>query len=351
MSRRCFEGPDTATVLARVNDELGPTARVVSAAKVRSGGIGGFFVREHVEVVVEVPDDLPPDSSDADTAQGPLLSPAASVLDLVEARNNAERRADASTFGAPTEASDFAAALTRACRTESLDEALPPEVLPPETLTPEAPATGGPAVEAAPPPSSPRPASPAAEAAERAAEFSSPLSYREVPTGPGVTVAVVDLTGAASAAAEAVAAQVGVPAGDVILAAPDATTRRVPWLAVESPQEAGTRRRAWYRRALPTVVAIDGPALGDAGRVAWTREVLAALEPTLVIAAVDARHKPEDMAVRITDLGGVDALAVEHLGDTRRADTVSLLEVPIAAIDGAPASPQRWAAATRAAVS
>ena len=42
--------------MARVRREHGPTARIVKAERVRSGGIGGFFAREYFEVTpVRVP--------------------------------------------------------------------------------------------------------------------------------------------------------------------------------------------------------------------------------------------------------------------------------------------------------
>ncbi|MST35296.1 flagellar biosynthesis protein FlhF, partial [Acidimicrobiaceae bacterium USS-CC1] len=37
---------------------LGPSARILAADRVRSGGVGGWFARERVEVTAEV-DDAP----------------------------------------------------------------------------------------------------------------------------------------------------------------------------------------------------------------------------------------------------------------------------------------------------
>ena len=33
-----------------------PRVRIISADKVRSGGVGGFFAKQHYELSVEVPD-------------------------------------------------------------------------------------------------------------------------------------------------------------------------------------------------------------------------------------------------------------------------------------------------------
>ncbi len=57
MSRQLLlDGPDLESLMARVRREHGPTARIVKAERVRSGGIGGFFAREYFEVTVDVPD-------------------------------------------------------------------------------------------------------------------------------------------------------------------------------------------------------------------------------------------------------------------------------------------------------
>src|SRR3954454_15164149 len=41
--------------MAHVRKELGPTARIVRAERIRSGGLGGFFARERYEITVDVP--------------------------------------------------------------------------------------------------------------------------------------------------------------------------------------------------------------------------------------------------------------------------------------------------------
>ena len=52
-----FEGLEMAALLDEVHATLGPTARVISANRCRSGGLAGFFARESFEVTVEVPDE------------------------------------------------------------------------------------------------------------------------------------------------------------------------------------------------------------------------------------------------------------------------------------------------------
>ncbi|MFB9358644.1 hypothetical protein [Actinoplanes nipponensis] len=51
-----LEGPAIEPLLAQVRDEYGSSVRIISADKVRSGGFGGFFAKQHYELSVEVPD-------------------------------------------------------------------------------------------------------------------------------------------------------------------------------------------------------------------------------------------------------------------------------------------------------
>jgi hypothetical protein len=55
-TRVLLEGPAIEPLLNQVRDEYGSHVRIISADKVRSGGIGGFFAKQHYEVSVEVPD-------------------------------------------------------------------------------------------------------------------------------------------------------------------------------------------------------------------------------------------------------------------------------------------------------
>jgi hypothetical protein len=59
-----LEGPAIEPLLAQVRDEYGSRVRIISADKVRSGGVGGFFAKQHYELSVEVPDDSTENRSD-----------------------------------------------------------------------------------------------------------------------------------------------------------------------------------------------------------------------------------------------------------------------------------------------
>lgn len=50
-----IEADTVEDALARLTNEVGPDARIVSAERIRKGGIAGFFAREVVELVAESP--------------------------------------------------------------------------------------------------------------------------------------------------------------------------------------------------------------------------------------------------------------------------------------------------------
>jgi hypothetical protein len=55
-TRLLLDGQDLRALMLRVRDEMGPDATIVRAERIRTGGIAGFFAREHYELTVEVPD-------------------------------------------------------------------------------------------------------------------------------------------------------------------------------------------------------------------------------------------------------------------------------------------------------
>lgn len=55
-TRLLLDGQDLRSLMLRVREEMGPDATIVRAERVRTGGIAGFFAREHYELTVEVPD-------------------------------------------------------------------------------------------------------------------------------------------------------------------------------------------------------------------------------------------------------------------------------------------------------
>ncbi|MFC5502341.1 hypothetical protein ACFPJ4_08835 [Lysinimonas soli] len=98
-----FDDVSRQALTARVRSEFGATARIVSASEVRVGGVGGFFARRYLDVVVDVP---PP-------APNRQPSGAVGLAALLEQADRAERVGTAPT-GAPvipvvsTQTEDFA---------------------------------------------------------------------------------------------------------------------------------------------------------------------------------------------------------------------------------------------------
>lgn len=83
-TRLLLDGDDLPTLMLRIKEEMGPHARVVKAERIRTGGIAGFFAREHYELTVEVPD-VPP----APVRERRPVAPAASGLDALMAAADA----------------------------------------------------------------------------------------------------------------------------------------------------------------------------------------------------------------------------------------------------------------------
>ena len=73
-TRIVLEGPQLEPLLAQVRDDYGSRAKIVSANKIRSGGLGGFFAKQRFELSFEVGDDVG--------------DPAGTLLDLVDSRED-----------------------------------------------------------------------------------------------------------------------------------------------------------------------------------------------------------------------------------------------------------------------
>ncbi len=108
-NQRRFEGTNLEALLEEVRSTLGNDAHIVAANRVRKGGVGGFFAREHFEVIAAEPEatiDLRPPvrlgRNRRDSARTPAdrgRSVPRSVLDLVEERNEEERLVRAIDLG------------------------------------------------------------------------------------------------------------------------------------------------------------------------------------------------------------------------------------------------------------
>ena len=359
-----LEGPDLDELLARVRRECGPEARIVQADRVRTGGIAGFFSRERFEVLVEVEDVTDPTELTDPTG----LPDPNELPDTSELTEMADRVSRAERF----------AALRRDSDSDS-DEA--------QTASPEEPAA---APAAAPGAAAPRAATPPAAAPPatvRPAVSTESASFREVltkltrlsgvedrsglpaPGGPvpdgqaltsmvtavmrlpeppaarlgdGDVLALVGETTAAMRLARDVAAETRLPADAITLVSRGGTTERLPArLRASGPESAAQRRAQWSRRTHPTIVVVDAP-LSLRG-VQWAAETLIALQPCTTWAVVEASRKPEDVRAWVERLGRVDALAVDDIDSTADPASVLGVGVPVARLDGRPATRSAWA--------
>jgi hypothetical protein len=453
---RRFDGPDLDTALARARAEVGNGARVLSAERVRSGGLGGFFAKERVEIEVEVGADVAVEviaESDPEPTPANLLD----LVDMVSRAEHQEARAairpdrveavrrltvdDAPPdrpvpLPAPpvvsTETATFAEILERitaqtaapapigppppvhhaagvtdgAGPTAGDPTALDPTVGDPAAAEPAAgertagdPAAAEPAAEErtagstvrpgpAGPDPAPTPAAPMrlvstpAAIARVAPPFPGPLSIPSLPSassepGPlarlglppelepadgldlrasllerlatlprpsalpctrGTVVAVIGPRGVAHHVARAVSVRVG--ADPASIATLTARRRRASDPELTCVEEVLDNRRAWRRRPLPSIAVIDAPL----GRpTAWVAEVLGALEPTVVWGVVEASRKVEDIVSWSNDLGGLDALCLTCLDETVSPASPLRTGLPIALLEGQPATADRWA--------
>lgn len=160
--------------------------------------------------------------------------------------------------------------------------------------------------------------------------------------GDGDVLALVGETTAAMRLARDVAAETRLPTDAITLVSRGGPTERLPArLRASGPESAAQRRAQWSRRTHPTIVVVDAP-LSLRG-VQWAAETLSALQPCTTWAVVEASRKPEDVRAWVERLGRVDALAVDDLDSTADPASVLAVGVPVARLDGRPATRSAWA--------
>ena len=458
---RRFNGRTLEDALHAVTLALGTDARIIKADTVRMGGVGGFFSREHVELLVETDTATPtpvapksnkritpkkavaaprgfdftsatdkvatpsaPSSSEvAPTIAAPATTSASaaetatpkSILDLVNDTNDQDEVFVSSALAAepkslednpddndlgdlpiltshPTisDSESFAAVLDRiAQQTGQLPSNVTAPVtadqLPKYTVELLAPPASTPSVEPAiTAPDSSDDSSPsetpshsnlmldarvtheAFRAADPLRALGIPDSFlpREaalgdiynrlmsslkdlprpaaLPSGDGSVIAVAGWRKGALATAHELAIRLGLDPNEIVLASSNsdkfATAHE---RLITSAAQADEMRRSWRWRDHPTIVAVDA-ALGTRENL-WAANVLRGLAPNSAWGVVDATRKPEDVAEWNTMLGGLDAFCLVGAETTRTPAAILDLGVPIALLDGHPATSERWA--------
>ena len=404
MTTRQFDGPTLEAALAKVRKELGADARITGAEKVRQGGIGGFFSRERVEVSVEIDDPTVPLTMPAAASTGtPTMATAAPAPTAAEPRTPAsildlaDSVSDDETMAVSTESASFAAVLERIASEADVAVAAQtaldpnPEFEPMPAPAPVSAPKPAPAAKPAPAPApmATIPSSPAAAAPARAPRplvVPRPAALSPVPAhapqleklglpgqlmpmdashglhcalidaladlpmapalpaGRGTVLAVVGERSAALEIARELAVDLRVHPDEVVMCTPTRrgrSTNDAETFELNTPEDADEHRRSWRRRFEPTIVVIDAaPVARNRG---WARDMLAVLEPTSAWGVADATRKLEDIEAWTEDLGGLDAMAITNLADTVSPASILQLGVPVAVLDGEPASPELWA--------
>ncbi|MBO0922435.1 hypothetical protein J1G42_16560 [Cellulomonas sp. zg-ZUI222] len=345
-TRLLLEGPDLEELVEQVREELGSRARIVRAERVRSGGFAGFFARERFEVTVDVPDEPAPPGRPRRHAVVPVGSGLEGLLAAADAADGDDGADGASGTDAARATEEFAAVLDQVRTLVGLPV---PEVAAPERAAALAvPPARTPAAPA--PPAAPSVGSTGSTGSALRAELerlgvpahllgTGPVTLGGVlgrlprppapPRGPGQLLVVVGEGDGPRAVARTLAVRWGLPDG-----------------CVHEPDVAGPVVVPAREPTSPQVVAVRvGPDHHDRALAA---RALAAIAPDQVWAVTDARTKPADVTAWVTAVGAerrVDALAVHGLLDTTAPGTVLEPGLPVAWVDGVPASRLVWAAA------
>lgn len=399
MSLQRCEGSNLESVLEEVQARFGDTATIVEANRLRKGGVGGFFAKERYEVVVDIEDAVPslsgtqlPEEFGLEATEDfceRLLSMAAGVNDAAPVSTPPSTvSTEQPTFSAVLDSitrhmeAEPPAALEPPGRRLFMRRPIP-EPMPlaePAAITPMPSAEPMPSFEATPVlrPATVQVRTPVPEAKpgidNRAlARIGLPEDLRRaalahpapaagtdpsrwliallehlpqpepLPRGQGAVIVVAGARDAALDLARAMADELGLDEEALLIASPGYTGRARPIPGHRRLHDAGAAaeaRRSWRRRSRPTVVAVEAPA-GRSGQ--WARQVIDALEPTMVWAAVDATRKPEDLLEWSEELGGLDALSVTDLDDTVSPAAVLQCGIPVGRLEGRPATPLLWA--------
>jgi hypothetical protein len=349
-----FEGAQLEDVLERVRTEVGPDARIIGANRIRKGGVAGFFAKEGYEVIVDLSGAEQMQSRRTRGSARPRSAQVpTSVLDLAEEINEHERDQVIDLSEAPlsTEREDFGQMLSRLTRAIDEEERTPLEeevpVAPASHYRRVTPDIGDPALPAPQPKVDPRlvalglPAELIPTAFVDDVRTALVQRLAQLPPPPplprinGVVIAVVGIGTAPIALARRLADELEIDGDHVILATPEAMSD------VSHPEEAEAFRLSARRRAEPTIVACSiGPGRAQLG---WAHRILDRLEPTITWGVVEASVKPEDIAHRVTLLGGVDVLALTGVADTVSPAAVLSLGIPVGRIGSNHATPAIWA--------
>jgi len=174
------------------------------------------------------------------------------------------------------------------------------------------------------------------------AEFGRLAPAPPPPRRAGSLLVVVGAGDEARRLAVALADEIESDPDDVAVASPDgpAPAGLTNGRFVRTAVEAAERAPGWRRSRPAVVVAVDAPV--TATTRSWARHLIDSLRPTAVWGIVDSGCKTEDIASWASDLGGFDAVALEKLDTTVSPGAALGAAIPVARLDGRPATPECW---------
>jgi len=403
-----LDGPDLEQLLVRARHEYGSDVRIVKADKVRTGGVGGFFAREHFELSIEVDEAsvaAPVQRSAQQQARRPeALSRPVSLLDLADAISDREIQAphapapsrhsgslssdieedEPPTFtpGIPagpatpagpslsTDGASFASILaglteTVAEKPKSLEPVVFEQRPEAEAVVAVRPVMAEPVeqrrsskVPARRPAQQalslrdlrdiglPRDLLPTRDDGDLLAVLVSALralpSAPVAPSGAGEIFAVVGEGEGAWDAGVQLARSLDLDERSVVyVTAGNAPAKVAPARRVTAIDQLSARADRWRKRATPTVAVVDAPMNVKSAR--WNRQALATLDAEAVWLVVPATRKTDDVARWASRLGRTDGLVVTDVDASSDPASVLQLGMPVAWLDGRPATPGVWA--------
>jgi hypothetical protein len=163
-----------------------------------------------------------------------------------------------------------------------------------------------------------------------------------LPVGAGSIVAVVGEGESAWDAALQVARSMGLDEKSLAyLTSGGAPAKIAPARRITDLEQLQVRLDRWRKRTTATIVVVDAPMSVRAA--AWSRKAIGALGASAVWLVVPATRKTEDVAHWAERLGVIDGLVVTDVDASSDPASVLQLNIPVAWLDGRPATPGAWA--------
>lgn len=164
----------------------------------------------------------------------------------------------------------------------------------------------------------------------------------EPPKGAGEIFAVVGEGEGAWDAAAQVAKSLDLDERSLVyLTAGAAPTKIAPSRRITALEQLPARIDRWRKRSTPTIAVVDAPM--NLKAASWNRQALTALCPEAVWLVVPATRKTDDVARWAGRLGHTDGIVVTDVDASSDPASVLHLGMPVAWLDGRPATPGAWA--------